>query len=283
MATKEKDYIAIARQKVTTPRNVAQRRRFLIYGRNKKGKSTFASSAGRAKTLVIDPLRETDAQLKVNPYVWHIDRWEDMDEIWGALRTGRLSPDLLGVGPEKEPFTWLNVDGLTKINNFALRYIMKIGEETNLDRRPGIVDRRDYGKSGQLMKELLGKLHNLPMNIIFTAQERTRTFDSGDSDEDDETTFFLPDLPDAVRGDVNALVEVIGRIYVVRIEDKEGNPRAQRRLQIGVHERYDTGFRSDFPLPDMIRNPTIPKLVSLMTTGKLPARATTATNPGGKA
>ena len=42
----------------------------------------------------------------------------------------------------------------------------------------------------------------------------------------------------------------------------------QRRLYIGLHERYDTGFRSDFKLPDLIQNPTLPKLVNLMLTGK---------------
>lgn len=264
-----KDYIAIAKRRVTTPQKTKSFRRFLIYGRNKKGKSTFASSAGRAKTLIVDPQRETDALLKLNPYVWHAEKWEDYDEIWGALRTGELSPALLGVGPETEPFSWLSFDGGTKANNHALRHIMRISEESDLNRRPGMVQKQDYNKSGQLMRDLLGRLHNLPMNIVFTTQERMTTLDSGDSDEDDETTFFIPDLPAGVRGELNGLVEVIGRIYVVRVQTKEGM-KPQRRLQLGVHERYDTGYRSDFVLPDMLKNPTIPKLVALMTTGKAP-------------
>jgi len=278
-----KDYLAIAKKRVTTAKQANSRRRFLIYGRNKKGKSTFGSSAGRAKTLIIDPQRETDALLRRNPYVWHADRWEDMDEIWGALRTGELSPALLGVGPETEPFSWLSVDGLTKINNYALKHIMMLGEQADLNRRPGLVQQKDYNKSNQLMKDFLGRLHNLPMNIVFTAQERMMTGDAGDSDEDEETTFFVADLPPGVRGEINGLVEVIGRIYVVRVEVKvkdEEVLKPQRRLQIGVHERYDTGFRSDYDLPDVLKNPTIPKLVSLMETGKVP---TPTKKPGGTA
>lgn len=267
----DKDYIALAKKRVTRPQTDISRRRFLFYGRNKKGKSTLAASAGIARTLILDPEHGTDAMMKNNPYRWPIGRWEDMDEIWGALRTGLLSPAILELGPEKEPFSWVSVDGLTKINNYGLRYIMKLGEETNLDRRPGIVDRRDYNKSGQLMKEMLGKFHNLPMGVVFTAQERMMSMDAGDSDEDDESTFFVADLPASVRSEVNGLVEVIGRIYTTPVETKNG-PRTQRRLQIGVHQRYDTGYRSDFLLPDVVKNPTIPKLVSLITTGKLPER-----------
>jgi len=93
------------------------------------------------------------------------------------------------------------------------------------------------------------------------------SLDSGDHDEDEETTFFVPDLPAGVRGTINSVVDVIGRLYVVTVETKAG-PKKQRRLHIGPHERYDTGYRSDYVLPDLMKNPTIPKLVKLMHTGE---------------
>lgn len=267
MAVKQKDYLSIARQKVVRPRTQKPHRKILVYARNKKGKTTFALSAGVEKTLLLDPENGTSTMLERNPYVWPIDRWEDMQDAYGALRTGKLSPKALGQGKSDEPFEWVAVDGLTKINNMALRYVMKVAEEQDLDRRPGMVDRRDYNKSGELMKQMLNNFHSLKMGVIYTAQERMMSMDSGDSDEDDETTFFVPDLPAGVRGTVNSLVDVIARLYVVRVQLKKGGMMPQRRLQIGLHERYDTGFRSDFVLPDMIKNPTLPKLVSLMHTG----------------
>jgi hypothetical protein len=78
---------------------------------------------------------------------------------------------------------------------------------------------------------------------------------------------MVPDLPDSVRSAVNAIVEVIGRIYTTRVTLKDGSEKLQRRLWIGVHERYDTGYRSDFTLPDIIKNPTLPKLVHAMLEG----------------
>lgn len=272
MAIKQKDYMAIARKKVVRPAEQESLPKLLIYGRNKKGKSTFSLSAGVENTLLIDPERGTEPMKTKNPYVWPITTWEDIHDAYGALRTGELSPKSLGQGKSDKPFSWVAVDGTTKLNNMALRYIMKRAEEADLDRRPGMVDRRDYNKSGELMKDMLNNFFTLPMGVVYTAQERMMSMDSGDSDEDEETTFFVPDLPAGVRGSLNSIVDCIARIYVVRVELKKGGLKAQRRLQIGVHERYDTGYRSDFVLPDVIKNPTIPKLVSLMHTGELPSR-----------
>lgn len=245
-----KDYSKVA-ARIQRPKDREKLPRILAYGRNKKGKTTFGTSAGVENTIVLDPEMGTDEMRKRNPYVLHVSKWEDMDDYWGFLRT------------MDHQFTWVLVDGLTKINNMALRYVGSQEEIKNLDRKPGLVDRRDYNKSGELMKQMLNNFHALPMGVVFTAQERMLSLDSGDSDEDDESTYFVPDLPAGVRGAVNSIVDVIGRIYTVRVEIK-GEQKTQRRLQIGPHERYDTGYRSDFSPPDMIKNPTIPKLISTL-------------------
>src|SRR6478736_297109 len=111
VASKDKDYLAIAKTKVNRPRDVAPKPKILIYGRNKKGKSTFGVSAGIEKTLVIDPEKGTDTMREKNPYRWPLEKWEDMQEAWGALRTGKLAPSMFG-GESDEPFDWVVVDGL---------------------------------------------------------------------------------------------------------------------------------------------------------------------------
>jgi hypothetical protein len=268
----EKDYIAIAKRKVTKPSQQKDRgRKLLVYARNKKGKTTFGLSAGIQKTLVLDPERGTDPFVQADPHTWHIEKWQDMQEAYGALRTGQLSPKLLGHGPSDKPYTWVLVDGLTRLNNMALRYVMSVAEERDLDRKPGMVDRRDYNKSGELMKQMLTNFHNLKMGVIYTAQERMETSGGEDDEEGESSVFYVPDLPKGVRGTVNSLVDVIGRLYVttvtVKLKGGGTKDRPQRRLWIGDHERYDTGYRSDFSLPPMIKDPTVPKLVNLMLTG----------------
>lgn len=264
------DYVALAKKRIQRPADVDPFFKQLIYGRNKKGKTTYSLSGGVDNTLHLDPEKGAVTMRKLNPYRWPIKRWEDLQEAWGAIRTYQLAPSMFG-GTSDEPFTRISVDGLTKMNNMALRYVMSVAEERDLDRRPGMVDRRDYNKSGELMKDMLNNFLNLDMGVIFTAQERMMTMDSGDSDEDEESTFFVPDLPAGVRSAVNSIVDVIGRIYTVRVPIGE-DMKPQRRLQIGVHERYDTGFRSDFGsrVPDMVKNPTVPKIEQLLITGSLP-------------
>jgi len=270
-----KDFLEVAKKKIHRPADLPPNFSFLIYGRNKRGKSTFGVSGGIEKTLVIDPEAGTKAMVNANPYVWPMERWADLDEIYGALRTGQLSPAVLG-GDSDEPFSIVNLDGVTKINNICLKHVMKVQEDRDLDRQPGFVQQRDYGKSGELMKEMFQKFQTLPMVKIYTAQERmivgNETFSSGeeddDADDEDNDITWVPDLPKGVRADLEGQVDVIGRITAQKVEVK-GKTKLQRRLYIGVHEGLDTGFRSDFDLPSVIKYPKIPKLIKLMSEGTI--------------
>lgn len=248
------DYNKIAAAHITRPQETKRLPKILAYGRNKKGKSTFSLSGGIDKTLILDPEDGTDEFKKANPHVWKIGRWEDLDDAFNFLKYG------------DHQYTWVSVDGLTRFSNMALKYVMKLQEEKSLDRIPGMVQLKDYGKSGELMKDLLTRFHNLNMGVVFTAQERmSEAFDSEeDDDSEDASAIFIPDLPKGVRGYVNSIVDVIGRIYVVKNDES----KAERRLWIGESTKYDTGYRSDFELPDYIRNPNVYKVTRLIRTGK---------------
>jgi len=259
-----KDYEAIARARITKPSSIKKWPRIMIVARNKKGKSTFCLTAGVDKILILDPEHGTDEMKKSDPSVWHIEKWEDLDDVLNYLRFST------------HPYQWVAVDGLTKLSNMALKYVMKLQEEKSLDRIPGMVQQRDYGKAGELMKDMLTRFHNLQMGVIFTSQERQdEAFDSEeDSDVETPASMYIADLPKGVRGYVNSIVDVIGRLYIVKEDGK-----TERRLWIGESLKYDTGYRSDFTLPDYIRSPTVPKLVRLMRTGsdKPPANRAVAT------
>lgn len=262
-----KDYAAIARSRITSPSKRKERKpRILVYARNKKGKTRFCATAG--KVLIVDPEEGTIEESKLDPDVWPVQTWEDMDDVYKFLREG------------KHEYEWVAIDGLSRIANMALRYVMFQAEQRDLDRRPGQVGKQDYGKAGELIKGMLYNLHNLPLGVIFTAQERIMdAIPSGDEDEDSEDAamMYVPDLPKGVRGAVNSIVDVIGRLYTVKTTIKAKAPDGkiverenviQRRLWIEPHVSYDTGYRSAHTLPSYIKNPTVEKLTLLLKTGK---------------
>lgn len=262
-----KDYDKIAAEKITTPRESTTKRppRFLVYGRNKKGKTRFGMTA--PNVLIVDPEHGTDQYEKQNPKVWNLDEWGELDEVYKFLKGGR------------HDYKWVYLDGMTKIHNTGLNFVMRTEEERDLTRQPGFVQQRDYGKAGEMIKSMVWNFHTLPMGVIYSAQERMeRGSFTEDSDEDMEETAaaYVPDLPKGARATLNSIVGVIGRIYTVRTEIKrrvEGEiveeMGIQRRLWLEPHVAYDTGYRSDHVLPPYLANPTVPRLINLLNTGKV--------------
>lgn len=265
----KKDYAAIAASKIQKPSSQKRMPQILVYARNKKGKSTFCASA--PDVLIIDPENGTDHLKKADPSVWKVSRWEDFDEIDRYLRG------------TKHPFKWVSVDGLSRIHNMAIRFVMAQQEERDLDRIPGFVQLKDYGKANELLKGLMLNFQSLGIGVIYTAQERMFSVENqAEEDEEAEESdmMFVPDLSKGAKSAVLAMVDVIGRLYTVRATktvrlrggDTKEKEYVQRRLWVGVHPRYDTGFRSDYELPDFITDPTVPRLVEYLNTGKAGAK-----------
>lgn len=274
-----KDYAAIARAKISKPQSNKRMPRVLVYARSKKGKTRFCTSA--PGILVIDPEGGTDFETKANPDVWHLESWEELStEVYPFLRSG------------KHEYKWVAIDGLTAIYDMALRFIrdqnktleLDMAEKSDQAKLQTQVKIQDYGKANKMVGELLYQLHALSqIGIIITAQERmvdVSNVDDGDDDIENSSYMFVPDLPKGVRGTVEAIVDVIGRVYTVqgeiekRVKNKEGKivikkvEGIERRLWVSPHSLYSTGYRSGYVLPDYISQPTITRLISTMKEGK---------------
>lgn len=272
MPTKRgKDYEAIAKANITRPSLRTRLPKFLVYSRNKKGKSTFCLSA--KDVLVVDPEMGTDLMQKKDPHVWHISKWEEFADIEGFMKSGAKCP--MCKGDKAHTFQWLAVDGLTKVHKMALNFVMRVEEEKSLDRQPGFVQQKDYGKANELLRQMMTNLHGLPQGVIYTAQERMLVegeFADEDEEVENPSVQYVPDLPKGIRSEANAIVDVIGRLYIVNVEKNDGTKVAQRRMWIGPSEVYDTGYRSDWgPLPEFLKSPTVGRLVKLIRTGSTKA------------
>lgn len=277
MATQRKDYEAIAASKIRKPGTNKRKPRLLVYGRNKKGKTRFCTTA--PNVLILDPETGTEEERKSAPDVWPIDKWEDINDAYMFLKGGGKSPIT------KEPYQWVALDGATRISNIALRWVMSQAEERSLERKPSQVGKQDYGRSGEMFKGMLLNFHSLrEIGVIITSQERMVEIENPDETDEEVDTVaatFVPDLPKGARSAVNSMVDLIGRLYIYRgtytkkfrekgtgkIIEREIDG-VQRRLWIGPHPLYDTGYRSEFALADSIFNPTVPSVIAAMREGK---------------
>jgi AAA domain len=275
-----KNYAAIAKSRIGRP-GAGRMPRYLVYGRNKKGKTRFCATA--PDVLICDPEDGTIAETKLNPDVWPIAQWTDLDEVYNFLKAGGKSPTT------GKPYQWVALDGMTKMLSMAIDFVSKQQAERDLTRQPGQVDQRTYGQANRMIESMLDNFHSLrSTGIILTAQERTIEIENmEDLGEDADATpasyMYVPDLSPGARSPLNRVVDLIGRIYVVRgdftitrrvrsggkIVTKEVETKAQRRLYVGPHEMYDTGYRSGFELPDFLTEPTVTSVNTALREGKV--------------
>lgn len=114
------------------------------------------------------------------------------------------------------------------------------------------------------MRAQLLAFRNLPMHVIFLAQERVV------NDEDtDEPVLHTPDLPAGSRGAAMGSVSFLGRIFSQEVKvrnkkTKEITTRWEDRLLIGPHEEFDTKDRTNSlgGPTGVMRNPTMPKIIA---------------------
>jgi hypothetical protein len=256
--------------------------RFFIYGRNKKGKTRFCSTA--PNVLIVDPEDGTVAEQKLDPDVWPIVKWADLDDVYNAIKSGVKSPKT------GQPYQWIALDGMTRMLNMAVDFVMNQELDRDLTKKPVDIDtRRLYGRANKLIQSMLHNFHSLRnVGLIFTANERMVEIENmedlgDDTDATPSAFMYVPDLSPGARAPLNQVVDVIGRIYVVRgnftikrrvrvagqVKIRNVETTVQRRLFIGPHEMYDTGVRTGFELPDFIKEPTVASLTRAMREGKV--------------
>ena len=240
----------LAKTKIVKGGTAERNPQLLIYGRNKVGKTTLTATA--PNVLIVDP--EHGAEQSASDIdLWPATSWNEVIEA----QQYAISTDCA--------YDWVCFDGLTRIHAMALQHVMGGRSMGDLTKHPALVQQRDYGAAGELVKGFLWQLAGAKPGIIYTAQERLE--ESGDYDEQllDSTYRQVVDLPRGARFAVNSIVDVIGHLELKRQSvTKNGETighRTVRELRIGPHPSLDTGYRSTAKIKPTLTNPTIPALL----------------------
>jgi phage nucleotide-binding protein len=231
----------------------------LIYGPNGTGKTTIAGTFP-SPVLILDVnergtrvLASDDGKCKKRA----VDTFEMFVQAYWYLRSG------------KHNFKTVVIDNVTTLQEVAMRYIMNKEADFELSKDMDMPTRRDWGGLSQIMKRWLIDFRNLPMNVVFIAQEKRDKEE--DLDSDDSSVY--PQVTPSVRAILGAAVDIIGRTYVNEAVNAEtGKTKLKFCLRIAPGPTYLAKIRLPIgaQTPKSIVNPTYDALIKIMNGGYKP-------------
>lgn len=240
---------------------------FAIYGRAGSGKTTLASTFPTPILLLDIRDRGTDSIQDVkNIFVKQIEHTDDLEDIYHYL---------IG-NPAK--FKTVVFDTITELQRLVMKRI--VSEKPSKKNRKvdearigdwGTMSQRDWGDVAAEMNAYISEFRDLPMNVVYLAQERVR---ENDGEEDEQIT---PEVGSAVMPSVkttlNAAVNIVGNTFVRMnrvVKEIKGKKKVIEKpsycLRIGPNPVYDTKFRKprSIILPGYIEDPTYEELMAIV-------------------
>jgi hypothetical protein len=233
----------------------------LFYGPNGTGKTTVAGTFPAPIIFDINErgtrvLATEEGRIKKRA----VDEFEMLVQGFWYLKSG------------KHPFKTVVLDNITTLQEVAMRYIMNKEADFDLSKDMDMPTKRDWGGLSQILKRWLIDFRNLPMNVVFIAQERR---DKDEDLESDEASVYPQVIP-SVRGILGAAVDVIGRTYVSETTDANtGKTKTRFCMRLTPGPRYMAKIRlpAGAQTPNSIVNPSYEALVKIMNGGYKPKGA----------
>lgn len=220
--------------------------KILVYGQNGSEKTRFAATAPNVVILDINEKGTKSARQFTGAKVFPVKKFEDITFFYWYLRAGN------------HKFQSVAIDNLTTLQAMGMSHVLKEAGDRDPNKDPKLASQRDWGKLTEVLKGLVLQYRNLPMHVIFIAQERL----VGD---EDEPQIHMPDMSRGNRGIATGAVDIIGRTYQKEVRKGSRKKRKQEtvwepRMLVGPHEDFITKDRTG-QLPRIVRSPTVPMFI----------------------
>lgn len=228
-----------------------------FYGRSGTGKTTL-SATFPAPILLLDIKEEGEdsiADMGKTVKVLPIYFWEEIEQIYWYLKSG------------DHQFKTVVIDTVTQMQALKMEAIKSSMGKSGA----GLITKQMWGMiSGELQTWIIN-YRDLPMNVVFLAQDRVNKNDDGDDESDEQLDPEVgPAIMPSAAKTLNASVKVIGQTYlkeVIRKEKGKGITReVEYRLRLGPHAFYTTKIRKprERYLPEFITNPTYDMIAQII-------------------
>ena len=242
---------------VTPVGDIKLARSWAIYGRSGSGKTTFASTFPGPTLLLDIEDRGTDSIRDCKHIdVAKIEEWEDTEDIYDLVRG-------------KTKYKTVVFDTVTQLQILAANMVLAKKRKPAIESlRWGSLTMQDYGNVAAAMKELITRFRNLPLEVVFLAQERTNHDESG-GDDNAMIPEVGPALTPSIASHLNACVSIIASTYVKRRKRKKGKETeiiAVHSMRIGPDPVYTTKVRKpkQIVLPEAIDDPTYQDVIDII-------------------
>lgn len=236
---KQAEHDLIAGLQIKSLADVETKIKMLVYGFPGVGKSHLAGTASEVEAMLpilwIDTEKGTrtirgrqgiDVVEIENVYdeSGRLTRhaWQQMADVIELLRTDN-----------RTNYRTLVIDNISECQRIAMDWVMTAMLQTAPNRDPLVPDRREWGKSSELLMRLGTQLRDIDMHVLMTAHAKEVTNDAGAVIR---TTLALPgQLADKFPG----LVDLVGFLYTKEIDGK-----TERILMTDAAERFCAKDRS---------------------------------------
>lgn len=245
---------------------LSEHRSFVLYGRSGTGKTTLASTFPQPALIVDIKDVGTDSISDVAEMkALDAKSWDDIELVYWYLKAnpGKFKTVILDTVSQLQQ---LAIEKVLKRKKKALKGTKNAGDW-------GTMAMRDWGEVASLMKTWIINFRDLPMTVVFIAQERA--FNVGE--EDSEVMLdpeVGPALTPSVAKHLNAAVHVIGNTFIrtktVTVEKPGKKAREEERIQyclrIGPNPMYITKVRKPKSVkpPSVIINPKYQDIVDII-------------------
>ena len=166
MAVLEQEVLTPPRRAVPKLRRASEREvlvKALIYGEPGAGKTYLACTAPNPIILLTEPavsdatMLAVRRDLGVDPAVWEIHTWEDLEEAYEYLQGGQ------------HEFTTIVIDSFTDLCRRLIRSVLDAATAKRASHDPDILEQGDWQRVGERLRYIARLFRDLPYDVVFTA------------------------------------------------------------------------------------------------------------------
>lgn len=243
---------------------VSEHRSFVLYGRSGSGKTTLAASFPKPLLYLDVKDRGTDSISDVEGIkAMRIEESDDLEMAYEYLLSNN-----------KEKFQTVVIDTLSQLQQLVVTEVA-VSKKKDATRATdwGVLTQRDWGDIAAEMKSTIINFRDLPMNVVFIAQDRT--FNAGEEENTDGA--LMPEVGPALSPSIvkvlNASVSMIGNTFIRSREitkvvggKKKVSEKIEYCLRMGPNPVYTTKVRNvrSAEVPELIVDPSYNDIMEII-------------------